>query len=378
MIGLSDTVAGMLAGHSFTVHHRLQSWFNGRVIAEDIPAVDVVEEADDSIRVPERLTFNVPATDDNGYSWVPIDFDSPLGVYGQRVVAQVGVSVGDTVEWLDRGTFLLYGASSAGEQIAVECVGLTQLLEEAQLATEYQPKTGATFKSALRALIEPGITIDFTNAPTDRTLPEKTISWSDNRLDDVHDILDAWPADGVMTNLGHMEVRAVKDWPTVGESVFAFTEGVDGTALEYSTSISREGAFNAVVAKGAYPDTAGSKAGQEIIFTHRDNAASSPYRYGGPFSPYMVPFGYASPLMTTPGQVAAAAQTRLLRLRTGVTSTAQITAAPHYGLQLGDAVLVTSARLSLSAAVGRVAAVQLPYTATGGSMGLTVRFKGYL
>jgi len=148
MITLSEVLAGMLAGSSFQVHSRLTSWWDGEPISEDIPAVDVSETADATLRVPERLTFKVPVVDDRGLSWVPTRYDSPLGTYGQRIVAQVGVSVvGGNVEWLNRGTFLIESADKEGDAISVECLGLKQLLDEARYPNEYQPKAGATLGS---------------------------------------------------------------------------------------------------------------------------------------------------------------------------------------------------------------------------------------
>jgi hypothetical protein len=257
----------------------------------------------------------------------------------------------------------------------VECVGVLQLLDEAELPNEYQPKAGATLGSIVRALIEPGITVDLDEAPTDRTAPTG-ITWSDNRLDNVYAVLDAWPARGAITAEGHFEVLSPLADPVAGDVVFTFTDGENGTVMEFNSSITRDGAFNAVVAKGQYPDTAGTKAGQEIIATARDTVATSPYRDGGPFSPYLVPFGYASPLMTTLAQVQAAANTRLANLRRSASRTVRVSAVPHPGLQLGDAVAVTSDRLGLSDAIGRVDAFTLPHQADGGAMAVTVRLAG--
>jgi len=378
MIDISTVAEGILAGYSYRIHYRLQSWLNYEVIAEDIPCTDVVEEQDASLRVPERLTFTVPLEAD-GVSWVPTSFDSPLGCYGQQIFAQVGVGLvgSDTVEWINRGIFLLESADTQGGSIQVEALGLTQLLDEAELASEFQPTAGATFSETLRQLIEPGIGVNLEDAPTDKTIPASAVTWSDNRLDDVFTILDAWPAQARITSDGYIAVTAVPDDPETTDVVFAFTDGAGGTVVEYSASITRDGAYNCVIAEGAYDDNRGALAGLPIIHTALDTDPDSPYSLYGSFSPYLVPFHFSSPLLNEHTETLLAANTRLRNLHLKASRTVSITAVPHPAIQLGDAVSVTSTRLGLSAELGRVDAFTLPYGADGGPMTVTVRLVGF-
>ena len=368
MITISDTLAGILAGNSYQLHNRLISIQGGVILADDIPGVDVREEGDASLRVPETLTFSVPVHE-RGVSYVPTEYDHPLGIWGQRIVAQVGVSVtSGQIEWLTRGQFLIIGADTAGDSVSVQCAGLLYLLDEASLVSEYQPRAAATLGSIIRALAEPGLTVDLTAAPTDRTAPAN-VTWSDNRLDNVMNALDAWPAQAEVTVDGVLKVTAVPDEPTAADMEFSDDLNVE----QFSSNLSRDGAWNAVVARGVYPDTAGSLAGQEIVATSYDLNESSPYRYGGPFSPFLVPFGYESPLLTTPQQVQAAANTRQRTLRTTSGRTVQIDAVPHPAIRLQDAVSVTSERLGLSGSLGRVQAYGLGHQPANAQAPLTVR-----
>lgn len=372
MIDISDALEGILNGYSYRIHYRLQSWLNEEVIAEDIPADEVLEEGDLSLRVPERLTFRVPIEVD-GVSWVPTSADHPLAVYGQRILAQIGVSVETgAVEWLNRGIFLINSAETDGSAVSVECLGLLQLLDEAELATEYQPATGATLQTALRQLIEPGITVDFDEAPADRTIKPSAVTWSDNRLDDVYTILDAWPAQGRITHEGHLEVTEVPEEPESGDEVFVFTDSEGGTVVEYAASLSREGAFNAVIAEGQYGDDRGSLAGLPIIQTAVDVEVDSPLSLIGNFSPYLVPHKFQSPLLNEHVETLLAARSKLRELRQRSSRTVEISCVPHPALMLGDAVAVISSRLNLAGVLGRVSSFQLPYSPTGGAMTLTV------
>jgi hypothetical protein len=378
MIEVSDVTAGILAGYSYKLYFRLQSWLDGEVLAEDIPAVNVVEEQDASLRVPERLTFTVPVEAD-GYSWVPSGWRSPLGWFGQKIFSQVGVGIGnDEIEWIDRGLFLINSVSTEGANISVECLGLLTLIDEAKLINDYQPKSLATFTTMLRALIEPALSVDVDDAPADRTLPSFT-SWSDDRLDDVYTALDSWPARGRVSTSGEFEITPPLADPDISDVEFAFTEDPEiGTVINWSTSGGREGAFNAVVAQGAYPahDPAQPEDGLPIWSTTYDTDPDSPYVFGGVFNPLFVGYGYQSPLLTTWAQVHQASLDKFAELRSRASRAVQIDAVPHPGITLDSAVSVTSERLGIDGEIGRVQSFTLPHTPEGGAMTLKVRLGG--
>jgi hypothetical protein len=377
VIALSTVAADILSGHSYQVHHRLQSWLAGECIAEDIPAEGPVETQDNSLRVPERLSFRVPLESD-GASWVPTSFSSPLGTYGQMIRAQVGVSVGSgEIEWIDRGTYLLNSTDTEGSSIVVEGLGIMQMLNEAELATEFQPTAGATLGETLRQLIEPGIIVNLDDAPADRTVPTSAVTWSDNRLECIYTILDAWPARMYASNEGFLVVTEVLDDPEEADVEFAFSDGSDGTVVDFVSNITREGAFNLVVVEGVYDDDHATLAGMPIVHSWYDVYAESPYSLFGNFSPYFVPFKYQSPLLNDGVSVLLAAEKKMIELRRKASRTVKVKCVPHPALQLGDAVSVTSTRLGLSAELGRIDAFDLPYSAEGGAMELTVRLLGF-
>ena len=378
MIDISTDLDGVLAGYSYRVYYRLQSWLADTVLAEDIPATNVVEEQDATMRVEERLTFEVPVEID-GVSWVPTSFDSVLGCYGQRILAQIGVELENGfIEWLNRGIFLIESAETDGNSIQVECLGLKQMLDEAELATEFQPTTGATFGGTIQQLVEPGITVELDQAPTSKVIPKSAVTWSDNRLDDVYTVLEAWPAQARISVEGHLVVTTVPEDPTTLDSVFSFTDGTGGTVMEYTASITREGAYNSVIAIGQYNDDAGPLAGLPIVHTALDTDPNSPYSLLGNFSPYLVPYKHESPLLDQHVETLLAADTKLRELRLRASRTVRISCVPHPALQLGDAVTLNSSRLGLSSALGRVDAFTLPYSPNGASMDITVRLSGLI
>jgi hypothetical protein len=377
VIDLSVVAADILSGNSYQMHYRLQSWLAGECIAEDIPAENPVETQDNSLRVPERLTFRVPLESD-GVSWVPTSFSSPLGTYGQMIRAQVGISVGSgDIQWIDRGTYLLNSTETEGSSIAVECLGILHMLNEAELATEFQPTAGSTLGGTLRQLIEPGIIVDLDDAPTDRAVPTSAVTWSDNRLECIYTILDAWPARMTVSNEGFLVVTEMLDDPEEADVEFAFSDGVDGTVVEFVSNITREGAFNLVVAEGVYDDDHPTLAGMPIVHSWYDVYAESPYSLFGNFSPYFVPFKFQSPLLNDGVSVLLAAEKKMIELRRKASRTVKVKCVPHPALQLGDAVSVTSTRLGMSAELGRIDAFDLPHSADGGAMDLTIRLMGF-
>lgn len=381
MLEISELAADILAGSSFTIHYRFSSWLAGECLAEDIPCVDPVEDLDIVQNVPERLSFRVPIEDDQGNVWVPTSVRSPLGWFGQRIHAQWGVGIDrDQVEWINRGVFLLHSAVPDGDDIAVDCLGLLNLVDEANLATEFQPGTGATFLSALRQLVEPGIPLNTADAPTDRAIPSTTVTWSESRLGNVFSILDAWPAQARIGQEGVLYVTEIPDEPTDADVVFEFDDTDTGTVVQWTTGGSREDGFNAVIMQGVYDDSRGNLAGLPIVQTVYDTDPVSPYNLLNEFSPYLVPRKFENPLLNEHTPVLLAASKKMVQLHRQASRTVKIRCVPHGALTLDDAVRVRSSRLALGLAgeLGRITKIRLPYDAGAGDMEIDVRLNGFL
>ena len=100
-----------------------------------------------------------------------------------------------------------------------------------------------------------------------------------------------------------------------------------------------------------------------------DGAGDSPYRYGGPFNPFPVPYTYQSSLLTTVAQCRTAAAAQMKLLRRQAFRKLVVTMVPHPGLVAGDFVSVTGAGLVETLAV--IESMTLPYSP--GEQSLTVR-----
>lgn len=318
MITLSDRATSALT-RSYRPSLRVSSWRDGVLLAEDVPVEDGAEEGDRAGRVPERITFTVPRRD-RGIDWAPDDDEAhPLAANGQRLHVSLGVEG----ELFARGRFLVQRTTPNGDVVDVECLGLLHLVDEARLISPYQP-TG-TMTSTLRGLVEPALSIIVDPALIDRAVPTG-INMDEDRLGAVLELLDAWSADAYVTPDGYLSVVPATQSLT---PVFTLSSST-GTMITAVGSSTREGAYNAVVARGTASD------GGQVQGVAYDLTATGPKRYGGPFNPLPVPYYFSSPLLTTVAECSAAAATVLARLQRRAGRELLVTMVPDPRIQLGD------------------------------------------
>jgi hypothetical protein len=348
---------------SWTMRMRAESWFvaggQATQLADEIPVSSGTEEVDAGLAVPERVTLSVPR-EDRGIVWAPTRPDHPLAAYGQRIKVEVGIDLGrDQVEWLQRGWFVITDSEVRGDTVAVQAAGLMYLIQEARLVSPFQPS--GNFTNTLRSLIEPAVTANIEGL-TDRAVPTSVVM-EDDRIRNVQELLDAWPADAFVDEGGVLQVRP----ETVGTSVLSLTDGVGGTVIQVDGSTTRSGSFTTVVARGQKAD------GTPLQAVAHDTVAASPLRAGGPFNPLPVPHFFFSPLLTTLAQCRASAATILNRLRRTSSRAVTATLVPHPGLRIDDVVTITSERFNLTNRLAVIDGLRLPYNADGGPMVLELR-----
>lgn len=356
MLDLSDAALSVLGG-TYRYHLAVESWLDGELLADGIPVSAASEEVDRSQKVPERVTLTAPRVD-GGTLWSPVDYSHPLAANGQRLRVQLGVDVGNgQVEWWTRGWYLVQDAQTDGDTVNVTAVGLLTLIDEARMITPYQPS--GTLINTIRGLVEPAITVVIDDAVTDRSVPSG-INYSDDRLQAVLDLCDAWPVAARVAADGYLHVTIPDVDPT---PVLSLTDGRGGTVIKATGTSTREGGFNVVVAQGTAPD------GNQVQGVAQ--VATGPRALGGSFSALPVPYFYSSPLLTTNTQCQLAAQTVLARLQRTATIGFDVEMVPHPGLEAGDVVSITTG--AYTDLLCTVEHLTLPWTADGGSQTLTVR-----
>lgn len=360
MIDAPDTVTDALTSSGIELRVSVDSWRAGDLLAADLPIATASEEGDRSAQVPQRVTFTLPRVAD-GFTWAPgSDADHPLAANGQQLHVKLGVgTVGGQAEYFQRGVFLIVDTDADGDLLTVDARNLLQLVDEAKLISPFQPS--GTLGSTLRNLIEPGLTVDLTSAPTDRSVPA-AVTLDNDRLQGMYDLLDAWAAEGVVTEDGYLQVSPALQTVT---AVATLTDGVGGTVVRANGSSSRTGGFNVVVARGQ-----AATDGAPIQGVAYDT--SSNRNYNSPWSPYPVPFEFFSPLLTTVDQCTQAARTILARKMREAGATFNVEMVPNPLLQLGDGVQLETGAFS---GLCTIEEQTLPYRAADGghAMTLTVR-----
>jgi hypothetical protein len=351
VIEVPALVTDVLAGPGFVLLPSVSSWRGGQLLAAEVPIAAASEESDRSQRIPERVTFTVPRYD-GGTVWAPAgDVDHPLAANGQLLNVRLGVgTTAGVIEYFGRGWFLIDDVEADGDTVEVTTVGLLRLVDEARLVAPFQPS--GTLGSTLRGLIEPGLTVDLTDAPTDRAVPTTGINYDEDRLGAVLELIDAWAAEATVTEAGVLAVEPATV-PTAAVATITNT-GSGATIIRTSGSSSRENGFNVVVARGTAAD-GGQVQGQAYDTT--SNRA-----YGTAWSPYPVPYFFASPLLTTNAQCEAAARTVLNRLLRGAGAEFTVEMVPNPTLQVGDPLQLTSDDFEGLVTIERLT---LPYRAAG-------------
>jgi hypothetical protein len=355
MIEISDAARGVMTTGSGSIRHcRVESWLGGELLADNVPISAGRETVDNTSQVPEHVTITVPRLAD-GYDWSPLgDPLHPLAANGQRLRVMLGVELtAGAIEWLQRGEYLIDDVDVAGDDVVVQAVGLLALIAEARLVTPYQPTS--TLGVALRQLCEPAVTVEISSSLVDRAVPSG-INFDEDRLGAVREIIDAWPAAAAMTNLGYLSVYPATT-AAAGDVDYILTDNV---AIEHVGQSSREGIYNAVVARGTAPD------GGQVQGVAYDYSVG-PTRYGGPFNPLPVPLFFQSPLLTTVAQCRAAAATRLARLQRENGRPFRVSVPPLIHVQAGDVVSAYTDRGRLLCTVEGTA---LPFLPDGGPMTL--------
>jgi hypothetical protein len=358
MIPLSDAALSVLGG-SYRYYCAVESWLDGQLLADNIPVSVAAEETDRGIRVPERVTFTVPALD-GGVPWSPVGDDHPLAANGQRLHVKLGVGGGSgEVEWFSRGRFLIQDSAVDGDVVNVNAVGLLALIDEARLISPFQPS--GTLASTLRGLLEPALTVLVDPALVDRSVPA-AVNYDEDRLGAALELLDAWPAYGYVDPEGFLRVALAAQSTT---PVLSLTDGQGGTVIHASGNSTRDGASNVIVSRGTASDGAQV---QGVAYL-----SSGPKRASGPFNPLPVPEFFSSPLLTSIEECTAAAETIRDRKQRENAAAFRVEMVPHPALQAGDVVALTSERLALDAVPCTVEALTLPYTNPAPAMTLTAR-----
>lgn len=342
---------------------RVASWQGTTLRAAQVPVVGGTWVADATRQVPDRLTLTVArgARDE----WVPgEDTTHPLARYGQEL--DVTVVVGDASgrrTWdvpIGRAPIQDWTAPDPGD-VVVEAAGVLQRVADDRLPRPESPLPGATLGSEFRRLMTPGIPVRIVGL-ADRPAAS-SFAWDEDRLAALYDLADAWPASLSVTPQGGVLLGPPTP-ATFPGPVLTWTDGEGGTVVSAPRSDTRDGAYNAVVARG----TSTAPDAEQVSYEAR--VTSGPMAVTGPYGP--VRRFFASPLLTTVGQCQAAA-TSILASSVRPSRTVTVTCASDPRVELWDPVrAVRDGRVY----DGWVVGYRLPLSVADGDMTVTIGIGG--
>jgi hypothetical protein len=258
-----------------------------------------------------RGTFSLETTgvlQQDGESVWPRRAGDLLAPYGNEVFIRYGVGLGGEVIWTPLGYYRIdvveqsnspYGSIRMGgfdRMIGITDGRLTQ-------PREFEPtRSVASVFLELVSEIYPDAVIIFDDESALETIG-RTLIAEDSRLEPLQELTTSLGKIMYWDGLGFLQVQNTPDELV---PVWEMKSGFKGVLTTAQRRITREGAFNGVVARGEGADT--DDPVQALVV---DNGGSSPTRWGGRFG--RVPRFYASPFIRTEAQAEVVARAMLRR-----------------------------------------------------------------
>jgi Domain of unknown function (DUF5047) len=249
-----------------------------------------------------RSTLDI--TVDGTRNW-PIFISSPLAPYGNEIFIERGIEYSDgLVEYVKLGYHRIQAPEqstipSSDSPIRIVATDRMQAIIEGRLLAPRQFLVGTTYGSVVASLINeiyPAAVIEWDDATNTQTLTRSVIIEED-RYAFINDLVTSL---GKIWYWDYRGVLVVKNTPSATSVNYTVNHGTNGTLSSFARTLTREGAYNAVVVAGEGPDTQAPVRGVAI-----DNNSSSPTYFYGRFG--QVPRFYTSQFLTTTTQCQTAA-----------------------------------------------------------------------
>lgn len=300
---------------------------DGRVITVDHTGGSVSVDRGQAI----RRTCTVTSADVSLIPLTPVD---QLATYGARLRIARGVEYGDgTSELVPLGVFRLDGAEGDPVEGPVTLTGksLECIVADDKFTTPYQA-TG-TVVGAITALVTRSIPdAQVISQITDSVIGPRTWDTDGDPWAACQEIAAAAGAECYANADGVFVISVLPDVLAVNP-VWAVEAGEGGVYVKGTRSMSSDGVFNGVLARGE-----GTGAGAPVQYLATDDDPGSPTYWGGPFGHR--PTTYSSSTLTTLIACSAAANLRL-RSAKAPNSRGDLSSLPNPALEPGDVIRVT-------------------------------------
>lgn len=150
-------------------------------IAENLPVLDLVVSADGKSQISHQVRASFPA------SLKPVDWQSPLAAYGQKLSISVQIRLGERFFSFPIGVFLIEEwAESSDGSIEVTAHSLECLLDKNPWALPSSPIPGATVFNEAKRIAAP-LSVALPVAVASQVMP-RGIAWGDDRLDALSEL----------------------------------------------------------------------------------------------------------------------------------------------------------------------------------------------
>jgi hypothetical protein len=345
----------LTTSHNISV--RADVYYNGSVLAADIPIADGTVTLDRGSKTRRYLSLTVADV-----SYLPWAETDPLAVYGQKIVVTRGIRYMNGLEEnVPLGTFRIDNPQGDTLYGPVTLTGSSSesFIQDDRFTSPASTNGYATCVDAITGLIHQTLPSATVVNTTGRNPSCSVVSWDaqSDRWDAVTQIATAMNAEIYIDALDRF---VIANAPNVLSSTVAWgvAEGEGGVLMSAARQMSRTAVYNAVVASGE--NTSSNIAPVSAIA--RDTDPTSPTRWGGPFG--KVTRFYSSGLLGTVTACQNAATT-LLFDATAPNVQTSITAIPNPALEAGDV-------LRLAYSTRRELALLQSVTATGAGS-LTLR-----
>lgn len=275
-----------------------------------------------------------------GGKWWPSRVSDPLAPYGRwELFVRRGIDIGNETVWGAGGYFRLdelEQAEATKGPIMIAAPDRMAAIIDARFLSPRQLQAGRTVGQVVRELVEevyPTAEVVFDDATEFATLARSVVV-EESRFEALKEIVTSagkiWHWDGQ----GRLQIRSA---PDPDRPLWHVRAGAGGVLVEAGRRISRQGVYNAVVARGEGADLA-----EPVQAVAVDDGPDSPTRWAavgdGGFG--FVPRFYSSPLIYTEQQAYAAAAS-LLRRNLGLPYTVDYTQVPNPLLRPWDPIRVT-------------------------------------
>lgn len=322
--------------------------------------IDVVagtwEITDDGTLNGQSLRLDVPNTPE----WRPIDPLDPLAPYGQELIVELGSEAGSRLQAAPAGVFRIMSSTPMEDVLQVEAKGRGVNIERARFTRPVTIPSATKRADALTRIIGHVIPHRIEGASLTAAL-NRAVTWEDDRLEAVGDLLSGWHARGHVDDFGVLIISP--QWPSVAPDAdpdVEFLDGATGTliALESPPFGPRGEGYNAAIVS-TVPE------GDEAPVTEAWALTTGPMAWGGPYGYH--PRFYSSPMLKPDRAELKSLAEALVRDSLTGTQVFRFRAAPDWRVQVGDVARVRSARQGVDL-LGRITALTHTRTEVSGEL----------